>query len=111
MKYSASTRGFYEESIHQNIPEDAVDVSDADYKYLFDGQSNGQIIVPDASGNPVLKDAPAPTPEHIQKQNNIKARNYLAETDWYVIRKTETGDAIPQEILDKRAAARASIVE
>jgi hypothetical protein len=30
----------------------------------------------------------------------------LAETDWYVVRQSETGDAIPQEILDYRQALR-----
>lgn len=46
-----------------------------------------------------------------QVKTNREARAYLASTDWYVIRKEETGTAIPQEILDARAAARASIVE
>lgn len=44
-------------------------------------------------------------------QTNIDARMYLIETDWYVIRHMETGVPIPQEILDKRDAARASIVD
>ena len=51
------------------------------------------------------------TTEINQKATNDQARAYLASTDWYVIRKEETGTAIPQEILDARAAARASIAE
>ena len=51
------------------------------------------------------------TSETTQKNTNKSARAYLASTDWYVIRKEETGTAIPQEILDARAAARASIAE
>lgn len=35
-----------------------------------------------------------------------RARQYLAETDWYVTRKAETGAAIPSDILTKRAQAR-----
>ena len=35
--------------------------------------------------------------------DNLK---YLKDTDWYIVRFTETNVAIPQEILDKRAAAR-----
>ena len=35
------------------------------------------------------------------------ARDYLSKTDWYAARFAETGVAIPQEILDMRAAARA----
>jgi len=53
----------------------------------------------------------APTEEEIayvnqQAVNNISMA-YLAETDWYVSRKFETGEAIPQDILIKRQEARA----
>ena len=47
----------------------------------------------------------------IQRETNATAKAYLAETDWYVVRMQETGTAIPQDVLDKRAAARASVVE
>tara|TARA_R110000744_G_scaffold352500_1_gene458619 strand:+ start:346 stop:714 length:369 start_codon:yes stop_codon:yes gene_type:complete len=40
---------------------------------------------------------------------NFQSKMYLAETDWYVIRKTETGTAIPTDILVARADARAAI--
>lgn len=36
---------------------------------------------------------------------------YLASTDWYVVRKAETGEAVPQAILDARVAARIRISE
>jgi hypothetical protein len=41
---------------------------------------------------------------------NESALAYLASTDWYVTRFAETSLAIPQDILDARAAARAAIV-
>lgn len=47
----------------------------------------------------------------IQQETNAEARVYLAQTDWYVVRLQETGAPIPQDILDKRAVARASVVE
>tara|TARA_Y100000385_G_scaffold131974_1_gene137270 strand:- start:974 stop:1321 length:348 start_codon:yes stop_codon:yes gene_type:complete len=34
------------------------------------------------------------------------AKQYLESTDWYVTRKTETGEAIPSDIITKRAQAR-----
>ena len=34
---------------------------------------------------------------------------YLADTDWYVIRKAETGKEIPGNILSAREAARADL--
>ena len=44
-------------------------------------------------------------------QTNLDSEIHLAQTDWYVTRYAETGVAIPQDILDSRAAARAAIVE
>ena len=44
-------------------------------------------------------------------QTNVESLIHLADTDWYVTRYAETGVAIPQDILDSRAAARAAIVE
>ena len=34
------------------------------------------------------------------------ALRYLAETDWYVIRATDTGKAVPKDIAKRRAEAR-----
>lgn len=45
----------------------------------------------------------AETEVYIRKKN---AKYYLAETDWYVTRKAETGTAIPDDVLTKRAQAR-----
>lgn len=38
----------------------------------------------------------------------IKNRAYevLSETDWYITRKQETGEAIPQDVLDHRSQVR-----
>jgi hypothetical protein len=43
------------------------------------------------------------------EQTNMDSQMYLAETDWYVVRKFETGTAIPQEVLIKRQEAREAI--
>ena len=54
------------------------------------------------------------TPENeaklAQDTLNKESRQYLASTDWYVVRNQETGEVIPQDILDARATARVSIV-
>jgi len=36
-------------------------------------------------------------------------RLYLSQTDWYLIRKQETGEQIPDDIKQNRAAARAAV--
>jgi len=54
-----------------------------------------------------------PTEEEIANNlvagDNIQARQYLVETDWYVTRKAETGKAIPDDILTKREEAREKV--
>lgn len=46
-----------------------------------------------------------------QKIANLKANanSKLAETDWYIIRNADTGDAVPSDITDARAAIRTSV--
>lgn len=62
MKYSPSTNGFYLPEIHgDNIPVDAVEITEQQYIAFFEGQSAGKHIVADASGNPILIDPPKAT--------------------------------------------------
>lgn len=111
MFFSASTGGFYSREIHgTNMPADVVEITTEQHSALIEGQSNGKVITSDENGFPILIDSVI-TPEQIQQQNNATARQYLASTDWYVIRMQETGTPIPQDILDAREAARASVVE
>ena len=41
---------------------------------------------------------------------NKTSRDYLASTDWYISRKSETAVAVPADILTKRAEARAAVI-
>lgn len=60
--YSPSTRGFYDPETHgDSIPADAVQVTPEQRAALLFGQTQGQLIVPDADGRPVLADPPVPT--------------------------------------------------
>jgi hypothetical protein len=53
--YSGSKKGFFHPDIHgDNIPSDAVAITDEQYQALLHGNSNGQSIEPDANGNPIL---------------------------------------------------------
>ena len=62
--YAKSTGGFYEDSIHgENIPEDAVEITNEEHAALLSAQSAGKIISPDESGRPVATDPPPPTVE------------------------------------------------
>jgi hypothetical protein len=50
MRYSASARGFFSEDLdYSSVPEDCVEITEADYLLLMDGQAAGHEIVPDVS--------------------------------------------------------------
>ncbi len=51
-----------------------------------------------------LREANKKEPE--EPSEEIKAQIYLNSTDWYVVRFTETGKPIPDEVTAKRAACR-----
>jgi hypothetical protein len=46
-----------------------------------------------------------------QARVNLEARSYLLSTDWMVIRAMEGGKPVPQEVTDRRIAARAAVKE
>lgn len=79
MFYSKSTGGFYSESIHgENIPSDALPISDDDYHGFLDGQSAGLRIVADAAGLPVLEAPPAPTLSALKTLRNTDINTWRA---------------------------------
>lgn len=54
--YSAVNHGFYSSEVHgARVPEDAVPVSEAEWRRLLDGQCQGQEIVADGQGRPTLQ--------------------------------------------------------
>lgn len=112
MHYSKTTNSFYDKDIHGDaMPDDAVEISKERHQELMAGQSEGKVIAADDRGQPQLVEPKQPTPEEAQKRKSAESRQYLKDTDWYVVRKVETGEEIPQEILDLRAQARLSVVE
>ncbi|MFT5452868.1 MAG: hypothetical protein ACI9N9_002366 [Enterobacterales bacterium] len=87
---------------------------------------NGAMEVPNAGGNSDyheiqewISEGNTPDPEftdaeiaaNTQQVINQVNLAYLARTDWYVIRKADSGEAVPTEVTDARAEARLSIVE
>ena len=44
-----------------------------------------------------------------KERNNDEHLKYLQSTDWYVVRKADTGKAIPSDVVTKRQAARDAI--
>lgn len=78
MFYSKSTGGFYTREIHgDNIPADAVEITEAEHAALLEGQSMGKVIVADESGRPILQDLPPPTAEQIVTQYTAAVQKHL----------------------------------
>ena len=64
-----------------------------------------------AEGNtPAPEYTDAEIAANTQAETNATSRAYLASTDWYVTRRSDTGEAIPTDIDTARAEARAAIV-
>lgn len=104
---SKAFKGFYDSSIHSELPKDAVEIGEKLHKELLEGQSQGKVINFDTkNGIPVLIDAPVPTEEQLLSQAKIEAQAYLNSTDWYLARKIELGKDVPKEVLAKRQEAR-----
>lgn len=101
-RFSPSKRGFFDTAIHgENIPSDAVDITDSEYRSLLVAQSQGKVIQPDENGRPVAVDPPAP-PAPTEEELAATAR---AERDR---RMKELYDpAIMQLLRNHRAAVAA----
>lgn len=83
------------------------DITFVNEKYLDTVLQEGDVI---DENYIVDKTPPAITAEDIKADNQRvvreNAKKYLTDTDWYVTRKAETGKAVPEDILTKRAQAR-----
>lgn len=80
MLYSKSTNGFYSRAIHgKNIPKDAVEVSEALYVSLMNGQSEGKVISVGKNGVPELKEPEAPEETVPSVVSRFQARRALKD--------------------------------
>jgi len=68
-----------------------------------------QPIVKDGETLNIEADVPQPSAAELQSQANATARAYLASTDWMVLRQADSGEVMPNNIKDARAAARLEI--
>ncbi len=98
-KYSASTGGFYDIAIHgNNIPADAVEITDEQYAALLEGQSQGKIISSDASGAPILADPAKATADEmwaaIKSERDRRQLEGGVQVDghWFLSTERATGE-------------------
>jgi hypothetical protein len=103
-------QGWYNTDVFtlEEIPTPRIEVTKTQWQNALDQNHNK--IASDGTSSYEDPRSTEEIAEHELEVNNKLARRYLAETDWYVIRFQETGEAIPQEILDERAAARDRVI-
>lgn len=77
MLFSKSTDGFYATEIHgDNIPSDAISITDEEYAALMQAQSEGKQITTDESGRPIAIDPPPPAPFTREEIEALRLRAY-----------------------------------
>lgn len=107
MHYSASTGGFYDTNVADyDLPADAVEITTDERAAVLAGQAAGKTIAADDAGRPVAVTPPPPIPTVADVK--AEARRRLAATDWYAIRKADTGQPMPDGVATYRAAVRAA---
>ena len=92
--------GWYDDEVHNSIPEPKVEVSEKQHIEAIEKQHN----YVESDGSTKLVEEPSTSQQKI-----IQAKVYLSETDWYVIREADSGKEMPSEIKTKRAEARETI--
>ena len=72
MKIYFDNGAFYLDTINDDIPDGAIEISQQTYDAMFEGQANGQMITTGPDGAPLLMDKPLPSHEvmvEIAEQN------------------------------------------
>ncbi|MBS6035786.1 MAG: tail fiber assembly protein [Pantoea sp.] len=80
-KYSPSNNAFYDTAINKAIPDDAVDITEAEWAGLLAGQAKGKLIACGADFRPCLTEQPLPTADELISQAEGKRSKLRAEAD------------------------------
>lgn len=117
--FSASTCGFYDDQMLGSYieagawPDDAIPISVRWYDYLIQGQSEGQIIISDGYGSPVLSDPAPPSMEQLIQEGRQKKTDLLAMADAAIAplsRAVKLGMATDEEVERLNAWERYSVL-
>lgn len=82
--YAASTKGFYQDDLHspEKIPADAVEIGEAEFTDLMDGQATGTKVIGNDEGFPVLLDPALPSTEELGSKARAQRDRLLTQYDW-----------------------------
>lgn len=93
MFYSQSASGFYDAAIHgNNIPADAVEITQEQHAALLQGQSEGKVIAADENGYPFLVDPPQPTADQLADTARAERDRLIESFRWRIERHKDEID-------------------
>lgn len=84
MFYSKSTGGFYGRAIHapEQIPGDAVEITDEQHRGLLESQTSGMVIVAGPDGMPIAVAAPEPGDAELAAAIRTQRNRLISDCDW-----------------------------
>ena len=85
--YSDKNAGFYDTNVHTTLPDDAVEITDAEWRDLLDQLEGGKEIRKGANGKPMAA-TPTPAPNTLATEARAKRNALLSQSDW-----TQVADA------------------
>jgi len=90
----------------QEIDGDSVTTS----TFLIDSDEHKQLLAEGVKIKMLSKAAKVDIEkQRTRDETNQNALSYLASTDWFVARLTETGKPIPADVIEQRAKAREAV--
>lgn len=92
--FSKSVGNFVDDTIWAKLPEDAVEVSQEDYRAFVEARNDGtKVVLGDESGKPYLADAPPPSPDDLAANIRRIRDQKLLDIQWRVDRYRSQADA------------------
>jgi hypothetical protein len=105
--YAKSSNGFYSQAINgDNIPIDAIEITEDLHSALLDEQSKGKIIGTNSKGYPVIQNSPAPTDLQLWASYQDAAKFALSKSDITLLRILENTQVVPSLWLIYRKSLR-----
>ena len=96
-KYAASTNGLYHTDVHQTVPDDAIDLTDAEYADIYAALDRGAQLRASGASYTVVE---PPELDVAAIRESEKRLAYAQESDPLFF-KWQRGESTQQEWLDK----------
>jgi len=80
--FSKSRLGFFEDSVHDDIPADAVAIDQAHHRRLMQDQARGYTIAANDNGEPISVQPSSPCDDDLRAMMRRRRNRLLADSDY-----------------------------